>query len=210
MEPTVEFTVVTLGESSVGKTSITRRYCEDSFEEKTRSTVNAASMTKDIYVENMRVSLDIWDTAGQERHRAIASNYYRKAQGALVVFDISNRDSFKRVRDWISELNQQCRGGVCLLIVGNKSDLETQRQVDHAKAEELASNVGAKLAYTSAKTGEGIYQAFEILATDMVKRKKEEDKRQEKPKTVTRRNKNIVIQNNPAPEPVAKKSGCCS
>jgi Ras-related protein Rab-21 len=210
MEGTIEFTVVTLGESSVGKTSITRRYCEDTFEEKHRSTVNAASMTKDIYVESMRVSLDIWDTAGQERHRAIASNYYRKAQGALVVFDISNRDSFKRVRDWINELSQQCRGGVSLLVVGNKSDLETQRQVEHAKAEELANNVGAKLVYTSAKTGEGIYQAFEILAMDMVKRKKAEDKRQNKSKTTTRRNKNIVIQNNPAPEPVAKKSGCCS
>jgi len=210
MEATVEFTVVTLGESSVGKTCITRRYCEDTFEENHRSTLNAANMTKDIIVESMRVSLDIWDTAGQEKHRAIAPNYYRKAQGALVVFDISNRDTFSRVREWINELSQQCKGGVSLLVIGNKSDLESKRQVDHAQAEELANNVGARLVYTSAKTGEGIYQAFEILAMDMVKQKKADDKRQDIPRATTRRNKNIVIQKNPAPEPVAKKSGCCS
>ena len=210
MESTIEFTVVTLGESSVGKTSITRRFCEEAYEEKHRTTLNAASMSKDIYVESQRVTLDIWDTAGQERHRAIAPNYYRKAQGAILVFDISNRETLDRVREWINELSQQCRGAVSLLLVGNKSDLETQRQVDHAQAEELAKNVGARLIYTSAKTGEGIYQAFEILAIDMLKRQKAEDRRQDKPKTSARRNKSIVIQNNPAPEPAAKKSGCCS
>lgn len=210
MDSNYEFTVVTLGESSVGKTSITQRYCTETFEEKRKSTINASNLTKDLYIESSRVSLDIWDTAGQERHRAIASNYYRKAQGAIVVFDITNRDSFKRLREWILELNQQCEPGVCLLIIGNKCDLEGKRQVDHASAEELASNVGCKLVYTSAKEGDGIYRAFEILTSDMIARKKLEERQRDKPKATTRHAKNIVLRDIPVSYVTEKKSGCCS
>lgn len=210
MDTNYEFTVVTLGESTVGKTSITRKYCTDTFEEKCKSTVNASNLSKDLYVESSRITLDIWDTAGQERHRAIASNYYRKAQGAIVVFDITNRDTFHKVREWINELNQQCGQGVCIVLIGNKCDLETNRQVNHAQAEELASNIGSKLVYTSAKSGEGIYRAFELLSEEMLSRTKLDERKREKPKTTTRRAKNIVIRDAPLSPVTEKKSGCCS
>ena len=122
--------VVLLGEGRVGKTSLLLRYVKDSFSDSQAPTVQATYLSKTVKLENdARVTLNVWDTAGQERFHALGPIYYRDADAAVLVYDITDADSFARVKTWVKELRQIAGGEISLAVCANKSDLERSRSV---------------------------------------------------------------------------------
>jgi len=164
----INYKVVLLGEGSVGKTSLVLRYCKDEFNDKHLTTIQASFFTKRITVGQARVKLAIWDTAGQERYAALGPIYYRDANGALLVYDITDRQSFDRVKQWVKELKKMKEGECVLVIIGNKIDLERQRVVSQKEAEEYASTVGAQHFQTSAKLNKNLEETFVGLTRRMM------------------------------------------
>jgi Ras-related protein Rab-21 len=120
----------------------------------------------------------IWDTAGQERFHALGPIYYRDAQGALLTYDITDRDSFTKVQHWVKELRKIVGKDIVLVIAGNKVDLEKNRQVDLKESEAFAKSVGAVHVLCSAKTGQGVEQAFLEITKKMLKKQAKKMKQQ--------------------------------
>lgn len=162
------FKVVLLGEGCVGKTSLVLRYVENKFNDKHISTLQASFLNKKLNIGGKRVNIAIWDTAGQERFHALGPIYYRDSNGAILVYDITDEDSFSKVKNWVKELKKMLGNEICLCIAGNKIDLEKQRNVTVAEAEEYAQSVGAKHYHTSAKLNKGIEELFLELSKDML------------------------------------------
>jgi len=181
--PTLNFKAVLLGEGAfrrcvllryvelnpliagcVGKTSLVLRYMEDRFNAQHLSTLQASFVTRKVSLEDGRkAQLNIWDTAGQERFHALGPIYYRGSDGALLVYDITDQDSFQKVKSWVRELRQMRGTKIALIIVGNKTDLSEQRAVAHEEALQYARTVGAQYVETSAKENEGVAELFDLL-----------------------------------------------
>ncbi|XP_034111090.1 ras-related protein Rab-21 [Drosophila albomicans] len=167
--PTLNFKAVLLGEGCVGKTSLVLRYMEDKFNTQHLSTLQASFVTKKVTLpDERRAQLNIWDTAGQERFHALGPIYYRGSDGALLVYDITDQDSFQKVKSWVRELKQMRGSEIALIIVGNKTDLEEQRAIEYETAQRYAQTVGAQYVETSAKENEGVSELFELLTQLMV------------------------------------------
>uniref|UniRef100_A0A1L8DV39 Ras-related protein Rab-21 n=1 Tax=Nyssomyia neivai TaxID=330878 RepID=A0A1L8DV39_9DIPT len=162
------FKIVLLGEGCVGKSSLVLRYVEDKFNPKHITTLQASFLNKKINVNGRRINLSIWDTAGQERFHALGPIYYRSSNGAILVYDITDEDSFQKVKNWVKELKKMLGADICLAIAGNKTDLDKNRNVSLDVAQSYAADVGAKHYETSAKTSEGIDNLFLDLANDMI------------------------------------------
>jgi len=161
---TLRFKVVLLGEGRVGKTSILLRYVRGNFDDSQQSTSQASYLDKKISLTGQAVSLSIWDTAGQERFHSLVPIYYRDANGAVLVYDITDYESFSRVRKWVKELRTNGDSNICIIICGNKIDLAKDRRVTEEEATQYAESVGANHIYTSAKQGKGLDEAFNDLA----------------------------------------------
>ena len=153
---------------SVGKTSLVLRYCKDEFNDRHLTTIQASFFAKRITVGTARVKLAIWDTAGQERYAALGPIYYRDANGALLVYDITDRQSFDRVKQWVKELKKMKEGDCVLVIIGNKVDLERSRVVSQKEAEDYAATVNAQHFQTSAKLNKGLEECFIGLTRQMM------------------------------------------
>jgi len=123
------FKVVLVGDSGVGKSNILSRYLTDEFNLDSKSTVGVEFGAKKIKVNNMTIKAQIWDTAGQERYKSITNAYYKGAKGALLVYDITNKESFTNTTKWISELKLNGDKDVTIILIGNKCDLEDKREV---------------------------------------------------------------------------------
>lgn len=168
-----EVKVVMVGESSVGKTSLTIRFTQNHFKENSAiATIGASFLSKTLDVTGKGlVKFNIWDTAGQEKYRSIAALYYRGVDCAVIVYDITNKESFIEAKDyWIQELKHMCAddgSGLQMCIVGNKSDLDHLRQVPEEEGRELAEQYGALFFETSAKKGDNIGTAFMSLALEL-------------------------------------------
>ena len=157
-----------LGEGRVGKTCLCLRYVQNSFSAEQESTIQATFLEKRLNVGKRGVVLNIWDTAGQERFHALGPIYYRDSHGALLVYDITDRDSFTKVRHWVKELRKIVGSAIVLVIAGNKADMEKKRQVDEKEAQDYAKSVGAEHLLVSAKTGKGVEQVFLQLTKQML------------------------------------------
>eukprot|EP00227_Mantoniella_beaufortii_P013772 CAMPEP_0197581608 /NCGR_PEP_ID=MMETSP1326-20131121/5075_1 /TAXON_ID=1155430 /ORGANISM="Genus nov. species nov., Strain RCC2288" /LENGTH=175 /DNA_ID=CAMNT_0043145543 /DNA_START=284 /DNA_END=807 /DNA_ORIENTATION=- len=166
-----QFKVVLLGEGRVGKTSLLLRYVNDIFSETQPATIQASYLTKRITVDGSSAQLNIWDTAGQERFHALGPIYYRDADAALLVFDITDVDSFTRVKNWVKELRKMAGKDIVLVLAGNKIDMERNRQVTNEDAEAYSASVDAQLFSTSAKLNRGVEQAFLNIAKRLIARK---------------------------------------
>lgn len=173
------FKVVLLGEGCVGKTSIVLRYVEDKFNLQHISTLQASFLTKKVNLDNgNKVQLNIWDTAGQERFHALGPIYYRGSHGAILVYDITDQDSFQKVKNWVKELKRMLGSEIILTIAGNKIDLEEQRTVQEDDAVAYAESVGAHYFETSAKTNENIDELFMELTRLMVQHAQQNNQKQ--------------------------------
>lgn len=147
------------------------RFTDDAFDEHIQSTIGVDFKVKHLELNNKRIKLTVWDTAGQERFRTLTSSYYRGAQGVVMVYDVTRRDSFDNLEHWLKEVKLYSPNngeGVVKLLVGNKIDLpdsndgdgEYERQVDRAEAEEWARNQGMLFLEASAKTRTGVQESF--------------------------------------------------
>ncbi|EGO01606.1 hypothetical protein SERLA73DRAFT_120279 [Serpula lacrymans var. lacrymans S7.3] len=129
-EQGIDAKIVVMGNTGVGKTSLLHRYTQNKFDPKnTTSTTGAFFVTKKVYVDGLKVRLQLWDTAGQERFRSMAPMYYRGANAALLLYDITNASTFDDVRGWLEELKKNCPPELIIYIVGSKADLHNHRQV---------------------------------------------------------------------------------
>lgn len=156
--------MVLLGDVFVGKTSIAYRFVKNEFSDMQESTVGAVFLTHAIELDDCCMKFDIWDTAGQERYRALAPMYYKGAKAALVVYDITSYDTFKKAKEWVHELHQNAGPQIVIGFVGNKLDLEDKRQVTTQEAREYCEKNGLYHFEASAKTGENLSEVFLQLA----------------------------------------------
>ncbi|KAG7144444.1 GTP-binding protein ypt5 like [Verticillium longisporum] len=164
-----QFKLVLLGESAVGKSSIVLRFVKDQFDSYRESTIGAAFLTQTISLdENTTVKFEIWDTAGQERYKSLAPMYYRNANCAVVVYDITQSSSLDKAKAWVKELQRQANENIIIALAGNKLDLVTEqpdkRAVSTADAEAYAKEAGLLFFETSAKTAENVRELFTAIA----------------------------------------------
>ena len=143
--------ILTLGDSGVGKTSIIQKFINDKFNQSMLSTIGVDFQSKVIIIDNIKVKLKIWDTTGQERFKTLTSQYYNGADGALLIFDVTNKESFERINFWMNELNEKKKlNELGLLLIGNKIDLVNKRIIDKEEAENFAKNNNLSYYETSA------------------------------------------------------------
>uniref|UniRef100_A0A3Q2WSQ6 small monomeric GTPase n=1 Tax=Haplochromis burtoni TaxID=8153 RepID=A0A3Q2WSQ6_HAPBU len=136
------FKILIIGNSSVGKTSFLFRYADDSFTPAFVSTVGIDFKVKTIYRNDKRIKLQIWDTAGQERYRTITTAYYRGAMGFILMYDITNEESFNAVQDWSTQIKTYSWDNAQVLLVGNKCDMEDERVVAAERGRQLSEQLG--------------------------------------------------------------------
>lgn len=157
--------IVLVGDTRVGKSCLLSQLITGTFNEGTNPTVGTAFQTYTITTENESVTLQIWDTAGQEKFRSLASMYYRSADVALLVFDVTNPDSYNAMDQWLSELVEKGPAEMKIMIVANKCDLTEQRIVETKDAKKFATDHGtAGYFEVSAKTGTGVLDLFTAAA----------------------------------------------
>ncbi|KAH0786138.1 ras-related protein Rab6 isoform X2 [Histomonas meleagridis] len=157
--------VVFLGDANVGKTSIINRALKGMFTDEIQETIGAYCQQKTIDIDGNDVTLDIWDTAGQEKFRSLAPMYYRGAAAVILVYSITDLNSFQELNTWINDLKQNGSPQI-LFIVGNKADLEDQRVISTEDGESFAKNVSATFFEVSAKVGTSIEELFSSVALE--------------------------------------------
>ncbi|XP_065075147.1 ras-related protein Rab-5A-like [Ochlerotatus camptorhynchus] len=156
--------LVLLGELAVGKSSLVSRFVNHQFCQHQQSTISSAFFRRSIGLEGAIVEFEIWDTAGSERFHSMAPQYYRRAQAAVVVYDIHLEYTFTRAKRWVDELREKLPGKILIALVGNKLDLEENREVGFGEAKSYAVRNGLLFKETSAKTGFNVYELFVEIA----------------------------------------------
>ncbi|XP_064319611.1 EF-hand calcium-binding domain-containing protein 4B isoform X2 [Phalacrocorax carbo] len=175
--PDCLFKIIFVGNSSVGKTSFLRRFCEDRFFPGTAATVGVDYNVKTITVDNTQVALQLWDTAGQERYRSITKQFFRKADGVIVMYDITAKDTFTAVKQWLISIKEKTGENVPVLLLGNKTDKEKEREVPMGMGELLAKDYNFIFYECSAYSGYNTKKSVLHLARIL---KEHEDKVKEK------------------------------
>ena len=161
------FKIILIGDSSVGKTNIFTKYLNDEFDPDSKATVGVEFGTKNLKINNKLIKVQIWDTAGQERYRSITSAYYKGAKGSLLVYDITNKLTFDNLDKWISELKNNGDSDISMILVVNKTDLESNRVVSLEEGKNKAKFNKMAFIETSALNGNNIEKAFNELITDI-------------------------------------------
>jgi len=170
-DKSVTFKILTIGESGVGKTCILRRFVENKFLKNHLATIGIDFKTKNLIINNKEIKLKIWDTAGQERFRNITTQYYKGADGIVLVYDVTDDGSFEKIRDWMAQIQANAeKDDLGLVLLGNKCDVEP-RVVTEEQGNKMAEELHISYFETSALTGQGIKEAFEQLARDIMKKK---------------------------------------
>jgi small GTP-binding protein len=203
MEEELQFKILLLGESSVGKTCFLLRYCDADFQESI-STQGIDSRIKDLERNDQKIKLSIYDTAGQERFRSLVQNLYKAADGILLIYDVSKVESFNLINKWINGIKENVDiEKIGFIVVGNKIDLpESKKEVNEKMKKDLEKQLGYKIIEASAKEDINVTESFELLVDKMIKLKEEkEDKR----KSIKIRKNSFKNNNNNK----NKKQECC-
>ena len=207
----VIFKIVLIGDTSVGKTNILSKYLNDEFDPDSKATVGVEFGTKNFNIDNNVVKVQIWDTAGQERYRSITNAYYKGAKGCILVYDITNKTTFENIDKWLSELKGNGDENMSIILLGNKSDLESDREISLEEGKEKAKFYKLAFMETSALNGNNIDAAFDELITDVFKKQNNMFK---KDKNIKLNNDSIDLANidekdGGKEEQMKKKKGCC-
>jgi|UniRef100_A0A7S4C9R9 Ras-related protein Rab-1A len=164
------FKLLLIGDSGVGKSCLLLRFADDTYTESYISTIGVDFKIRTIELEGKTIKLQIWDTAGQERFRTITSSYYRGAHGIIVVYDVTDMESFNNVKTWLSEIDKYATDKVNKLLVGNKCDLVVKKVVDFQTAKDFADQLEIPFLETSAKNATNVEQAFMTMSAEIKKR----------------------------------------
>jgi len=164
------FKLLLIGDSGVGKTCILFRFSDDAFNTTFISTIGIDFKIKTIELKGKKIKLQIWDTAGQERIHTITTSYYRGAMGIMLVYDITNSKSYENIAKWLRNIDEHANEDVEKMILGNKCDMDENRQVPKEKGEVIAREHGIKFMETSAKNNINIDRAFHELADAILKK----------------------------------------
>lgn len=194
------FKLLLIGDSGVGKSCLLLRFADDSYLESYISTIGVDFKIRTVELDGKTIKLQIWDTAGQERFRTITSSYYRGAHGIIVVYDVTDQESFDNVKQWLNEIDRYASESVNKLLVGNKSDLTSKKVVDYQTAKAFADEIGIPFLETSAKSATNVEQAFMTMAAEIKNRMASQPALASKPSTVKPG----------AGAPLPKPSSCCS
>ena len=159
--------VILIGDSGVGKTNIMSKFLKNQFLENSKATVGVEFGSKLFIHENHKIKAQIWDTAGQEKYKAITGAYYKGSKGALVIYDITRKDTFSNIDKWVNDLKTTGDPKITIIIIGNKNDLADKRQVTKEEGEEKAKSFGCAFLETSAFSGDNIDKAFDIMVKEI-------------------------------------------
>jgi small GTP-binding protein len=165
------YKIVVIGDSGVGKSNIMIRYTMNLFKEDSLTTVGVGFGHKTVEIDNKIIKTQIWDTAGQDRFKALVRGYYRNAVGGLIVYSVTDRNSFNHLEKWLEELTSNADPGILVMLVGNKSDLESARQVSTQEGKDFAMKHGLNFIETSAKMGTQIEAAFQKVIHEIYRSK---------------------------------------
>ena len=163
--------ILTLGESTVGKTSILNKFTDNIFSNRQLPTIGIDFKIKNVKIGELNIELKIWDTAGQERYRNMTKQYFKGADGILLIFDLTKRDTFDKIYQWIEQLNDYSTTyDISIVLIGNKKDLPN-REISFEEGKMKAKELNVEYFETSAKTGENINEAFMNLSQLILKKK---------------------------------------
>ena len=162
------FKILLVGNSSVGKSSLFLRFVDDVWNDVFVPTIGVDFKIKTLKINEKNVKLQIWDTAGQERFRTIISSYYKGAQGILLVFDLTEKESFESLNNWLIEIEKNANKNVIKILIGNKNDLEDKRVVSYNEAKDFADSNGLKYVETSAKLNNNVTEAFSEIGKELM------------------------------------------
>ena len=194
------FKIVLIGDTSVGKSCLLTRFADDQFTDNYVTTIGVDFRFKTMIVMDKIIKVQVWDTAGEERYRSITNAYYRGAEGILIVFDLTNEESFKSIQNWINEVTVFTGKDVIIICLGNKSDLKSE--ISKNTIDEFKKKTNLEIFNVSAKTGEGVEEAFKHIIELLIK--KNTDKKEENNAINLTPNTN----NNNSPTD-KKKESCC-
>ena len=196
------FKVLLLGNSNVGKSSIFLRFVDDIWNDTFVPTIGVDFKIKTFEIDSKKIKMQIWDTAGQERFKNIIASYYRGAHGILLLYDVSDKDSFKNLSNWLIEIEKNASKNVLKVLIGNKCDLEEKRVISINQGKEFADTYGLKFIETSAKKNLNVTEAFETLGRELMAASAE--------KKIIKQKQNKKISVAKAQDlNIDKKGGCC-
>jgi len=164
------FKLLLIGNSAVGKSSLLLRFSDNIFNESFLPTIGVDFKIRTFDLNSKTVKLQIWDTAGQERFKTITSSYYKGAHGIIMTYDITDKQSFRDIDNWLAEVEKHASENVNKLLVGNKCDLEANRQVTYEEGKAYADQLGIKFIETSAKNSVNVDNAFFTMANEIKSR----------------------------------------
>ena len=188
------YKIVIIGDSGVGKSNILSRYVRDEFSIDTKATVGVEFGSKIISINNQQIKMQIWDTAGQEKYKSVSSIYYKGAKGALLVYDISRKETFNNLNRWINEIKNNSDENINILLIGNKCDLEEGRQISQEEAFQKAKEINAGFLEVSALQAVNIEKAFKYLIQQIYS--KNYNRIDEKKNTLKENNNDYININN--------------
>ena len=168
------YKIITLGDTFAGKSCIVNRFVQNEFENLS-NTIGVDFFAKEFTMNGTAIKLQIYDTSGQEQFKSITSNYYKRADGILFVFDLTREETFKNIQFWIREMKEQSDDftKIGMVLLGNKSDLAEAKKVDIKEGMALANTLSTKYFETSALNGYNIQEAFQFLVEDIINKKTE-------------------------------------
>ena len=201
------FKILILGNSSVGKTSFIFRFCDNKFYEEQISTSGIDLKNKSLEKNNKKIILQIYDTAGEERYHSISKNYFKSSDGILLLYDISNKETFNAIKQWIESIEEKLDlSEIGFVIVGNKCDIpEEKRQVNKLMKEDLEKTLNVNIIEASAKENKNVEESFMMLVDKIYKNRFDEDLNLNK----FQKNNTVKIKNSKHYKRKKKLKHCC-
>jgi len=197
--------IVVVGDSGVGKTNLIKRFISNEFSENFKATIGVEFMSKTYRINKHLFKVEIWDTAGQERYKSITAVYYKGAKGALVVYDITDKNTFDNIDKWMLEIKDKTSKDIKLMIIGNKIDLKDEREVKNEEAMKKAESLRIPLMEASALDSTNVKEAFCDLLKEIYKDMKDNLNNPENKYQNEKKGIDLNTNNNSE----KKKSKCC-